>query len=59
MPGSLQRVVVTGMGCITPYGSGVAAIRNGMLEGRSALQYNDKLKFVVSNRGVLVLFSSR
>ncbi|KJH50562.1 putative beta-ketoacyl-acyl-carrier-protein synthase II [Dictyocaulus viviparus] len=43
----MYRVVITGMGAITPYGSGVQLLQKMLLEGRSALQFSDQLGFVV------------
>uniref|UniRef100_A0A1I7TQY5 beta-ketoacyl-[acyl-carrier-protein] synthase I n=1 Tax=Caenorhabditis tropicalis TaxID=1561998 RepID=A0A1I7TQY5_9PELO len=43
----MHRVVITGMGAISPFGSTVNALRNGLSEGRTALKYDEKLKFVV------------
>ncbi|CAI5438254.1 unnamed protein product [Caenorhabditis angaria] len=43
----MHRVVISGMGAITPFGVSVANLRNGLMEGRSALRYDEVLKFVV------------
>lgn len=43
----MYRVVITGMGAITPYGGGVAALQKGLLESRSALKFSEQLGFVV------------
>ncbi|KAK6727700.1 hypothetical protein RB195_005405 [Necator americanus] len=43
----MYRVVITGMGAITPYGAGVAVLQKGLLEGRSALKFSEQLGFVV------------
>ncbi|EGT54283.1 hypothetical protein CAEBREN_00289 [Caenorhabditis brenneri] len=43
----MHRVVITGMGAISPYGVTVNALRNGLNEGRSGLKYDEALKFVV------------
>ncbi|CAD6186120.1 unnamed protein product [Caenorhabditis auriculariae] len=45
----MYRVVVTGMGSVTPFGRGVAALRAGLLEDKSALRFDDGLKFVVGS----------
>ncbi|VDM66933.1 unnamed protein product [Strongylus vulgaris] len=44
---AMYRVVVTGMGAITPYGAGVAALQKGLLDSRSALKFSEQLGFVV------------
>lgn len=33
----VRRVIVTGMGCVTPYGAGVAPFWDGLVSGRSAV----------------------
>lgn len=43
----MHRVVITGMGAISPFGVTVNALRNGLNEGRSGLKYDEILKFVV------------
>ncbi|VDK56436.1 unnamed protein product [Cylicostephanus goldi] len=43
----MYRVVVTGMGAVTPYGAGIAALTKGLMEGRSALKFSEQLGFVV------------
>ena len=35
---SLKRVVITGVGVVTPFGNGLAALMKGIAEGRSAVQ---------------------
>ena len=35
---SLKRVVITGIGAVSPFGNGVAALMQGIAEGRSAVQ---------------------
>jgi len=35
---SLRRVVITGVGVVTPFGNGLAALMKGIEEGRSAVQ---------------------
>lgn len=37
-PGAVRRVAVTGIGCVTPLGSGSAAFREGLREGRSGVR---------------------
>jgi 3-oxoacyl-[acyl-carrier-protein] synthase II len=34
----MRRVVVTGMGSVSPFGTGVDALMNGLMEGRSAVR---------------------
>lgn len=36
---SLKRVVITGIGVVSPFGNGVAALMQGIAEGRSSVQY--------------------
>ncbi|KAL6729593.1 hypothetical protein Aduo_000636 [Ancylostoma duodenale] len=43
----MHRVVITGMGAVTPYGGGVATLQKGLLESRSALKFSEQLGFVV------------
>ncbi|EYC21488.1 hypothetical protein Y032_0019g3852 [Ancylostoma ceylanicum] len=43
----MYRVVITGMGAVTPYGGGVATLHKGLLESRSALKFSEQLGFVV------------
>ncbi|CAJ0593327.1 unnamed protein product [Cylicocyclus nassatus] len=43
----MYRVVVTGMGAVTPYGAGVTALTRGLMESRSALKFSEQLGFVV------------
>ncbi|VDP54774.1 unnamed protein product [Heligmosomoides polygyrus] len=44
----MHRVVVTGMGAVTPYGAGVALLQRALLlESRSGLKFSDQLGFVV------------
>ena len=33
----MRRVVITGMGCVSPFGAGVAALSDALREGRSAV----------------------
>lgn len=33
----MRRVIITGMGCVTPYGTGVEPFWNSLVEGRSAI----------------------
>ena len=35
---SLKRVVITGVGVVSPFGNGLAALMQGIAEGRSAVQ---------------------
>lgn len=42
-----HRVVVTGMGCVSPYGVGVSALWKGIREGRSALRRSPHLDVIV------------
>ena len=35
---SLKRVVITGIGAVSPFGNGVAALVEGIAEGRSAVR---------------------
>lgn len=45
---AMHRVVVTGMGAVTPYGAGVALLQRALLqESRSGLKFSDQLGFVV------------
>ena len=44
----LHRVVVTGIGVVSPYGAGFDLLMTGLFEGRSALRYSKELGFVVS-----------
>lgn len=37
----MKRVVITGLGCISPLGIGVDALMNGLAEGRNAVQRMD------------------
>jgi 3-oxoacyl-[acyl-carrier-protein] synthase II len=37
----LKRVVITGIGVVSPFGNGVPALMNGIEEGRSAVRYMD------------------
>ena len=39
----MKRVVVTGLGCISPLGNSVDAMWNGLLDGRCAIDYIKKL----------------
>ncbi|MDT8285205.1 MAG: beta-ketoacyl synthase N-terminal-like domain-containing protein, partial [Thermovirgaceae bacterium] len=39
----MRRVVITGMGAVTPYGRGVSALVQGLLEGRSAVRQMPEL----------------
>uniref|UniRef100_A0AC35TJ33 Beta-ketoacyl-[acyl-carrier-protein] synthase I n=1 Tax=Rhabditophanes sp. KR3021 TaxID=114890 RepID=A0AC35TJ33_9BILA len=41
-----HRVVITGLGAITPYGIGVKSLWNGLLSSKSALAFNKKLGIV-------------
>uniref|UniRef100_A0A8R1DY33 beta-ketoacyl-[acyl-carrier-protein] synthase I n=1 Tax=Caenorhabditis japonica TaxID=281687 RepID=A0A8R1DY33_CAEJA len=43
----MHRVVITGMGAISPFGVSVNTMRNGLNGGQSALKYDEALKFVV------------
>ncbi|PIO66729.1 Beta-ketoacyl synthase protein, partial [Teladorsagia circumcincta] len=44
----MHRVVITGMGAVTPYGAGVPLLRKALLlESRSALKYSDEFGFMV------------
>jgi 3-oxoacyl-[acyl-carrier-protein] synthase II len=36
---SLKRVVITGIGVVSPFGNGVTALMQGIAEGRSAVQF--------------------
>jgi 3-oxoacyl-[acyl-carrier-protein] synthase II len=38
---SLKRVVITGIGVVSPFGNGVAALMKGIAEGRSAVRFMD------------------
>ncbi|WP_320173231.1 beta-ketoacyl-[acyl-carrier-protein] synthase family protein [Maridesulfovibrio sp.] len=42
----IQRVVITGMGAISPLGSGVEALWNGLVEGRSGISHMEELEHV-------------
>lgn len=42
----LNRVVITGMGAISPFGSGVSALLDGLRQGRSAVRYAPELNAV-------------
>jgi len=46
MPG-IHRVVVTGIGAISPFGSGAEAFWNGLKKGINPLIFNEELKAVV------------
>ena len=39
----MRRVVITGMGAVSPYGKGRAALMKGLSEGRSAVSYVEAL----------------
>uniref|UniRef100_A0A158P8M5 beta-ketoacyl-[acyl-carrier-protein] synthase I n=1 Tax=Angiostrongylus cantonensis TaxID=6313 RepID=A0A158P8M5_ANGCA len=43
----MHRVVITGIGAITPYGTGVQLFQKMLLEGRSALKFSNQLGFMV------------
>ncbi|KAK6029015.1 Beta-ketoacyl synthase protein [Ostertagia ostertagi] len=44
----MHRVVITGMGAVTPYGAGVPLLRKALLlESRSALKFSEELGFMV------------
>jgi len=38
---SLRRVVITGIGVVSPFGNGVPALMEGITEGRSAVRIMD------------------
>ncbi|MDH4100524.1 MAG: beta-ketoacyl-[acyl-carrier-protein] synthase family protein [Nitrospirota bacterium] len=40
----LRRVVITGMGSVSPFGRGVASLMDGLVSGRSAVQYLPELE---------------
>ncbi|GMR53314.1 hypothetical protein PMAYCL1PPCAC_23509 [Pristionchus mayeri] len=42
-----HRVVVTGLGCISPYGKGVAALWEGLMSIQGGLKWNEQLNHVV------------
>ncbi|KAI6241463.1 Beta-ketoacyl synthase protein [Aphelenchoides fujianensis] len=42
-----HRVVITGMGCVSPYGVGVKTLWSGIKSGRSALKFCPELGVVV------------
>ncbi|KAK6056048.1 Beta-ketoacyl synthase protein [Cooperia oncophora] len=44
----MHRVVITGMGAVTPYGAGVPLLRKALLlESRSALKFSEEFGFMV------------
>lgn len=47
----LKRVVITGLGVVSPYGRGVDILMAGLLAGRSAVQYIPELAEVGGLRG--------
>ncbi len=53
---SLNRVVITGMGAVSPFGGTVADLLSGLYEGRSAVAYYDALNQV---QGLRSLVASR
>ncbi|GMT00396.1 hypothetical protein PENTCL1PPCAC_22570, partial [Pristionchus entomophagus] len=42
-----HRVVVTGLGCISPYGKGVDSLWKGLLSTQGVIQWNEQLQHVV------------
>ncbi|GMT28276.1 hypothetical protein PFISCL1PPCAC_19573, partial [Pristionchus fissidentatus] len=42
-----HRVVVTGLGCISPYGKGVNSLWKGLLSNQGVLKWNEQLQHVV------------
>ncbi|WP_027723079.1 beta-ketoacyl-[acyl-carrier-protein] synthase family protein [Maridesulfovibrio zosterae] len=46
----IQRVVVTGMGAVSPYGCGIENLWNGLLEGRSAITRLTELEGIAGLR---------
>nr|WP_320050705.1 beta-ketoacyl synthase N-terminal-like domain-containing protein [uncultured Desulfuromonas sp.] len=53
---SLNRVVITGMGAVSPFGATVADLLSGLYEGRSAVAYYEELRQV---QGLRSLVASR
>lgn len=53
---SLNRVVITGMGAVSPFGGTVADLLSGLYEGRSAVAYYEALRQV---QGLRSLVASR
>ena len=49
-----RRVVITGMGAVTPFGVGVDKFWNGLIEGKSGVSHIDHL----SMEGHLVTFAA-
>ncbi|KAI6202856.1 Cytosolic Fe-S cluster assembly factor NUBP1-like protein [Aphelenchoides besseyi] len=43
----VHRVVISGVGCVSPYGVGVKALWSGIKSGRSALRFSNELETVV------------
>lgn len=44
----MQRVVVTGVGVVSPFGAGATVLAQALNDGRSGLSFNKELGFVVS-----------
>ncbi|KAF8366924.1 hypothetical protein PRIPAC_84753 [Pristionchus pacificus] len=42
-----HRVVVTGLGCISPYGKGVTSLWRGLMSNEGILKWNEQLQYVV------------
>ena len=55
-----RRVVVTGMGCVTPFGVGVSTLWNNLKEGKSGVRYLtlDKEKHLVHIGGQVPEFDT-
>lgn len=53
---AMNRVVITGMGAVSPFGGTVADLLSGLYEGRSAVSYYDALRQV---QGLRSLVASR
>uniref|UniRef100_A0A1I7X2P6 beta-ketoacyl-[acyl-carrier-protein] synthase I n=1 Tax=Heterorhabditis bacteriophora TaxID=37862 RepID=A0A1I7X2P6_HETBA len=51
----MNRVVITGIGAISPFGYGVKHLQSGLFRGDSGLKYSDQLGFVCGKYLILYL----